>query len=78
MIGEIKIVSWDRQREVQGFVPCDGRSLPVGQYAALYSLIGNRFGGDSHTFRVPDIPPPWPGVHLVIDATADEYPEFDD
>jgi microcystin-dependent protein len=33
----------------------DGKVLPVQQYPALYSILGNRFGGDGHTtFSLPD------------------------
>lgn len=38
-----------------GWLPCDGRTLQVSQYAALYSLIGNAFGGNTTTFNLPDL-----------------------
>lgn len=38
-----------------GWLPCDGRALPINQYAALYSLLGNAFGGTSTTFNLPDL-----------------------
>ena len=35
---------------------CDGRSLPINQYQALYSLIGTTYGGNgSTTFNLPDL-----------------------
>lgn len=35
---------------------CDGSLLPIQQYAALYSLIGNYYGGDGRTnFALPDL-----------------------
>jgi microcystin-dependent protein len=41
------------------WLPCDGRSLPVSQYAALYSLIGTSYGPGSgpsgSTFALPDL-----------------------
>ncbi|OCX52689.1 hypothetical protein BEL04_14680 [Mucilaginibacter sp. PPCGB 2223] len=38
-----------------GWIPCDGRELNVGQYQALYSLIGNMYGGTApQTFCVPN------------------------
>ena len=47
-----------------GFIVCDGRSLDVAQYWALWNAIGNRYGGDgeynettktySGTFNLPD------------------------
>ena len=42
----------------QGWTECDGKTLPISQYQALYSLIGNTYGGDGHTnFAVPDLRP---------------------
>jgi microcystin-dependent protein len=38
-----------------GWLPCDGRSLAVNQYTALYSLLGNAFGGTATTFNLPDL-----------------------
>lgn len=44
---------------IQGFLPCDGRLLPIAQYYRLFSLLGTRFGGDGQTtFALPDLPPP--------------------
>jgi microcystin-dependent protein len=40
----------------EGWVPADGRSLKIGEYQALYSLYGTRYGGDGvNTFNVPDL-----------------------
>jgi microcystin-dependent protein len=40
----------------RGWVPCDGRILPVAQYQALYALLGNTFGGNGPTtFALPDL-----------------------
>ncbi len=39
-----------------GFATCDGRLLPIQQYTALFSLIGNMYGGDGKTnFALPDL-----------------------
>jgi len=38
-----------------GWLTCEGQSLPVNQYQALYSIIGNAFGGNSTTFNLPDL-----------------------
>jgi len=39
-----------------GWMPCDGSTLQVQQNQALFSLLGNRFGGDGiHTFSLPKI-----------------------
>jgi Microcystin-dependent protein len=39
----------------EGFMLCDGRSLNVDSYRALYSLINNRFGGDMQNFNIPNL-----------------------
>lgn len=37
------------------WLPCDGRSLPVMSNSALYSLLGNSYGGNSTNFNIPDL-----------------------
>lgn len=38
------------------WMPCDGRTLPVNQYNALFSLLSNMYGGDGRTtFALPDL-----------------------
>lgn len=40
----------------QGYVPADGRVLPISSNQALFSLLGTSFGGDGRvTFYVPDL-----------------------
>ncbi len=35
---------------------CNGQILPIADFNALYSLLGNRFGGDGRvTFALPDL-----------------------
>lgn len=40
-----------------GWLPCDGRSLPLqSPYTMLYALIGTTYGGDGKTFfKLPDL-----------------------
>ena len=39
-----------------GWIPCDGRLLPITQYSVLFNLIGTTFGGDGQSnFAVPDL-----------------------
>jgi microcystin-dependent protein len=43
-------------RSFDGWLPCDGRLLNIMQYQALYSLLGNAYGGDGRTtFALPDL-----------------------
>lgn len=53
-VGEIKLFTY--QKNMTGWLPCDGRLLPINQYAALYSLLNTAFGGDGRTtFGLPDL-----------------------
>lgn len=59
-IGEIRMVSFNRNGGAPiNWLPCDGRSLQVSQYQALYSLIGISYGAGSGpsgtTFALPDL-----------------------
>jgi len=53
-IGQIMLASF-------GFAPknwahCNGATLPINQYQALFSLLGTSFGGNgSTTFMLPDL-----------------------
>jgi len=40
-----------------GWAFCQGQLLLIQQYTALYSLIGNAYGGDGRTnFALPNLP----------------------
>ncbi len=40
----------------RGWALCDGQTLPVQQYAALYSLLGTMYGGNgTTTFNLPNL-----------------------
>lgn len=40
----------------RGWAFCHGQILPINQYKALYSIIGNFYGGDGvDTFALPDL-----------------------
>lgn len=53
-LGEIRLFPYDLIPS--GWVPCDGRILNIGQYNALYSLLGIKFGGNgSTTFGIPNM-----------------------
>src|SRR5262245_43375363 len=39
-----------------GWLPCDGRLLPIAQYEVLYTLLGTTYGGDGQsTFGLPNL-----------------------
>ncbi|AVD83123.1 hypothetical protein C4Q28_13585 [Pseudomonas sp. SWI6] len=53
-LGEIRLFSWPVIPK--GWLPCDGRLLPIVQNQALFALLGVQFGGDGKaTFALPDL-----------------------
>ena len=57
-VGEVSIFPYEFAPK--DWLPCDGRMLPVSNdNLQLFSLIGNRFGGDGRqTFALPKMAPP--------------------
>jgi microcystin-dependent protein len=50
------IMMWPLNWAPDGWNMCDGTTLQIQQYAALYSLIGIAYGGDGvKTFQLPDM-----------------------
>lgn len=40
----------------KGFLPCDGRLIPIQTSTALFSLLGTTYGGDGKTnFALPNL-----------------------
>lgn len=53
-IGELRLFT--SEQTPHGWIPCDGRTLPICEFSALFSLIGTTFGGDGVTdFALPDL-----------------------
>jgi microcystin-dependent protein len=53
-IGEIRLFGFPRVPD--GWLACNGQSLPISQYNTLYAIIGTIYGGDGvQTFNVPDL-----------------------
>lgn len=51
-----QIILWTNNvRTPDDFVECDGRSYSIQQFTALYSVIGQAFGGSGSSFNVPDL-----------------------
>ena len=43
----------------QNWALCNGQSLPISQYTALFSLLGTTYGGDGvQNFALPNLPGP--------------------
>jgi microcystin-dependent protein len=49
------ILPWAGNRAPDNWTLCDGRLLQVFENQALYSLIGNTYGGSGSTFALPDL-----------------------
>lgn len=46
--------NWGWATNYPGWLPCDGRSLNISEYKALYDVIGDTYGATSTTFKIPD------------------------
>lgn len=58
----------------QNYAACNGALLSISQNAALYSLLGTRFGGDGKTtFALPKLSSPFPNCMYII-CTIGCYP----
>ena len=55
-IGEIRLFPWAYTPTDLRWQSCDGTFLSIRDFEALFSILGNRFGGDGKTtFAVPDM-----------------------
>jgi microcystin-dependent protein len=73
-LSEIRIVSFNYPPK--GWAFCNGQTLPINQYQALFSLIGTYYGGDGITnFKLPNLQARMPvhqGPNYVIGQAAGE------
>lgn len=47
--------NWNIENNYPGWLECDGRTLNVSDFGALYQVIGNTYGGTAgSTFKLPD------------------------
>jgi len=54
-------------RDMRGWMTCDGRLLPLAQNQALFALIGTTYGGDGRTtFGLPKLTAPDPHMTYKI------------
>lgn len=53
-LGEIRLFA--HNAVPKGWPPCEGQELQIADYQALFSIMGNEFGGDGQlTFEMPDL-----------------------
>jgi microcystin-dependent protein len=54
ILGMIKLFSGNFAP--RGWFLCEGQTLPITQYAALFSILGTQYGGDGvSTFCLPNL-----------------------
>jgi len=54
MIGEMKLFAGNFAP--RGWALCEGQTLAISQYSALFSILGTTYGGDGRTtFKLPDL-----------------------
>lgn len=49
------VMYYAMQTPPAGWLVCDGSSHPIATYPTLHAAIGNTFGGDATTFKLPDL-----------------------
>lgn len=55
-IGEVRVFAG--QFAPRGWSFCDGSTLPIADNEALYSILGNQYGGNGQTnFQLPNLAP---------------------
>ncbi len=66
LLGVIKLFGGDFAP--QGYLECNGQLLPVNNYQALYSILGNTYGGNiqSLTFALPKLTPPDQSMKYIM------------
>lgn len=55
-MGQIAGFGYWTDRDIYNWMICDGRTLSISDYSALFSLLGTKYGGDgTSTFAIPDL-----------------------
>lgn len=70
-IGEVSLFAFNFIPN--GWITCNGATLPIAGNEALFSLIGNNYGGDGiSNFKVPDLrgTEPLPNLKYYINTTG--------
>lgn len=70
------IVAWAAPYEPRGWKYCNGQLLQISEYATLYAVIGNTYGGDGYnTFALPNLNGRVPvGANMGGAGTGYNYP----
>ncbi|MCX7922336.1 MAG: tail fiber protein [Clostridia bacterium] len=68
------IMPWAPNFAPSGWMFCQGQTLPIAQYQALFSLISTAYGGDGRTnFQLPDLRGRVPVGAGRLSGTGTEY-----
>ncbi len=67
MIGVIKLFA-GKYFVPQDFMECNGQLIPIPGHEALYSILGNEYGGHirSNNFALPKLTPPDENMKYII------------
>jgi microcystin-dependent protein len=72
-IGQIAYFGFDWPP--QNWALCDGRTLNINEYSALFALIGIKYGGDGRsTFQLPNLMPTEPNQPLPMICLVGVFP----
>lgn len=67
LIGEVRL--WPLDKLPQGWLACDGATLPIESNEALFSVLGTTYGGDGETtFKLPQLSNVGPARYLINGA----------
>lgn len=56
VVSSMCLMSWPNNSDFNNtYLFADGRAFPANQYAKLYSVIGNTYGGSIPKFNIPDL-----------------------
>ena len=70
VIGTVQLFAFEFV--TRGWQHCNGALLPVNQHMALFTVLGNRFGGTpGSTFALPDLRDKAPAPGLVYAICVD-------
>src|ERR1700679_456469 len=70
-IGEIRLVGFTFAPS--GWALCNGQSMSIAEYEALFNLIGTTYGGDGvNTFNLPNLQSRVP-FHMGANSMGDNF-----
>lgn len=72
ILGQIQLFAFNR--DIEGWIRCEGQILRIDQNTALFALIGTAYGGDGRTtFALPDLRDKEPNPHMKYFIASEGY-----